>query len=242
MRINFRFILLGVLVGILSTIGYQELSNRYQPAYPEIDPSKEALQSENTKNISSGSFREIRSLDGRDEEYVIVPRDSTMQQMRITKPTVVNSTNLNAAIRENNHIQLLDTDLDGVWDERVVPANQTRYFYGKEDGFPVYIKTTSNEVVRIDGSYHSLYRQEGKKYIVRDGDKLEVDFTDMDEMRLTPLFGRESDESEQLYTEVDIQNYQTETNPSDITPLAIPLTQEMDDELIKQGILPPREK
>lgn len=239
--IKFRFILLGVLVGILSTIGFQELSNRYQPSYPWFNTSNKALELENTKNISSGSFLGISSLNDWDEDYFIAPRDHPLQQMRITKRTAVNSTNLNINIQDNNSsIQLRDVDFDGVWDQRLIFANQTKYLYGKEDGFPVYIKTTSNEVVRINSRYHDLHQQEGRKFIIRDGDKLEVDFSDIDHLKLTPLLDQESDSSEHKYSEVDLQNFQMETIHSGISPSPIPLTQEMDDQLIKEGILPPR--
>lgn len=239
--INFRFIILGVLVGILSTIGFQELSNRYQPSYPWFDTSNKALELENTKNISSGSFPGISSLDDWDEDYFIVPRDPPLQQMRITKRTAISSTNLNTNIRDNNSsILLRDVDYDGDWDQRLISANHTKYFYGKKDGFPVYIKTMSNEVVRIDGSYHNLHQEEGRKFIIRDGDRLEVDFSDIDHLKLTPLLDHESDSTEQKYSEVDLQNYQTETIHSGLPSLPIPLTQEMDDQLIKEGILPPR--
>lgn len=98
----------------------------------------------------------------------------------------------------------------------------------------------SNEVVRIDGSYHNLHQEEGRKFIIRDGDKLEVDFSDIDHLKLTPLLDQESDSTEKKYSEVDLQNYQIETIHSGLSSLPIPLTQEMDDQLIKEGILPPR--
>lgn len=139
--IKFRFIILGVLVGILSTIGFQELSNRYQPSYPWFDTSNKALELENTKNISSGSFLGISSLDDWDEDYFIVPRDHPLQQMRITKRTAANSTNLNINIQDNNSsILLRDVDFDGVWDQRLISANHAKYFYGKKTGSPYIFK------------------------------------------------------------------------------------------------------
>jgi hypothetical protein len=240
--INFRFILLGVLVGILSTIGFQELSDRYQPSYPQIDAANQALRPENTKNISADRFPAPGPLDDRDKAYVIVPREHPLQQMRITTQTAVNSTNLHINIQDNNSLILLeDKDYDGVRDQPSMAASQTEYLYGKEDGFPVYIKSMSNEVVRIDGSYHHLHRQEGTKFIIRGGDKLEVDFSDIDHLTLTPMLDEESDPAEQQYSEVDLQNLQTEADRSGIKPVPIPLTQELDDQLIKEGILPPRE-
>jgi hypothetical protein len=243
MRINFRFILLGVLVGILSTIGFQELSNRYQPSPPWPETSDEAPGAGNTENMSSGSFPGADAPDGRDGEYVIVPRDHPLQQMRITTQTAVNSTNLNINIQDNGtRIQLWDTDSNRAREERIVPVNQTEYLYGKDGGFPVYIRTATNEVVRIDGIYHDLYRQEDKKYIIVDGDKLEVDFSDMDDVRLTPLLDQENGPSGQVRAEIDIRNYRSETNEADMSPLSIPLNLEQDDELMKQGFLPPREE
>ena len=174
---------------------------------------------------------------------MIVPRDHPFQQMRITKRTAINSTNLNINIQDNNSsIQLRDTDFDGVWDQRLISANHTEYVYGKEDGFPVYIKTFSNEVVRVDGSYHDLHQLEGRKFIIKDGDKLEVDFSDIDHLKLTPILDLENGLNEQENSELDLQYIQAETNQSGMTPLPTPHIQELDGHLMKEGILPPKSK
>jgi hypothetical protein len=240
--INYRFILLGVLVGILSTIGFQELSNRDQPAHSRFNTSNKTVELENMKNISSGSFLGVSSLDDRDEDYIIAPRDHPLQQMKISKRTAIHSTNLNINIQDNNNTILLeDVDFDGVWDQRLVVANDTRYLYGKKDGFPVYIQSRSNEVVRIDGRYHDLHEQGGRKFVIRDGDKLEVDFSDIDHLKLTLLLDQENDSSEQQYTEVDLQHYEAETSPSGMPLLPALHTDEMDDQLLEEQILPLKE-
>ena len=241
--IKFRLLTLGVLVGILSTIGFQELSNRYQPSYPWLNTPNTAPESEHTKNISSDSFIGINTVHEWDEDYFIVPRDHPFQQMRITKRTADHSTNLNINIQDgSSSIQLRDTDFDGVWDQRLISADQTEYLYGKDDGFPVYIKTHSNEVVRIDGSYHDLHQQEGIKFIIMDGDKLEVDFSDIDDLKLSPLIDLENGLTVQEHSEMDLRHIQAETNRSGMTPLPTPFVQKLDDQLMKEGILPPGSK
>ena len=75
-----------------------------------------------------------------------------------------------------------------------------------------------------------------------DGDKLEVDFSDMDDVRLTPLLDQEAGSTGEMRAEIDIRNYRSETDETDIIPLPISLNQERDDELMKQGFLPPRDE
>ena len=236
--INFRFILLGALVGILSTIGFQELSNRMGPSYPGFDPSYKAPVTETAESPASGRYPGVSAQAVWHEDYLVVPREHLFQKGSDPERSAVNpamlNTNMTAADRGRE-----DSGFEG-WDQRLIMANDTEYFYGKENGFPVYIKSASNEVVRIDGSYHDLYQLEDKKFVIKDGDKLEVDFSDLDQLRLTPLPDRESDGDEQEYTAFDLQNYPTEPTSPDIEPLAAPLTQELDDRLLKEGILPPK--
>lgn len=234
--INFRFILLGVLVGILSTIGFQELSHRRDPSYPGLDTVYKAPGPETVENTSPGYYPGIRSQDDWDEDYLIVPREPLFQKFRTAEQPATPSTTLNTDITNDHRME--HSGFDGAWDERLIMADDTEYFYGKEDRFPVYIKSMTNEVVRIDGSYFDLHQQEGRKFVIRDGDKLEVDFSDVDHLKLTPLLDRESDANEREYTEVDLQNYQSDTNRSSLEPLPIPLTQEIDDQLQKEGLLP----
>lgn len=236
-------VLFSMLVGGVLVLGLQELSIRLHPSYQRFSQVKKALGASYASNMSSDGFFAISSMDGSDENYQIVPKNRLFPNVNIRNVNAVNSSNLYVRIQGSGSITLLqDNDFDGAWDRKTFLVDGVYYVYGKETGFPLFIRTQSNTLVRVDGDYYELHEQGDRCFILQDGGKLEIDSSDWEHPKPARSLMEMEESEENDGAEEDLQQYQMNTIRSGMPPLPIPLTQEMDDQLVKEGILPPKGK
>ncbi len=70
-----------------------------------------------------------------------------------------------------------DRDSDGIWDDRSYSTTNTTYSYAGNSGFPTMIFSDENEpLVRIEDQYFKLMNIDGKHFIEKGSELVEVDY------------------------------------------------------------------
>jgi len=237
-------LLVPVFVGCLITLGVQRIVAARQR--PSVETLNRLLPGDPTiKEFEHLSFDDISiiGIKGEDGQLSI----SVFKKDRSVFPLVTYSEDFHG--REIVVYQsfdplgthsFTDKNCDGIFEKKAFVNDGSYYLYSTTNGYPAFVKTESSSRVLVDGHYYEFQWEGGKRFITLNGDKLMVDFADLDHPKLTPLTNQETDSFELNSTNKNIQEYQMNTIREGMPPLPIPLSKEMDDQLVKEGILPPQ--
>lgn len=166
------FILIGITIGSLTTIGFQAIRKRLKPSYVVAKDIKKNMGATNVKDLSTdellihdvdGSFLQIVSVKHPDIFLGIYFRDGGVNQLTVHD-------------KNNTFASFMDKDADGIWDFRDFSNNDITYSYGRGTGYPDTImnKKNSNVVVRVDDQYYEMLRKNGLRYVKINGDLVEI--------------------------------------------------------------------
>jgi hypothetical protein len=164
------FILIGIIIGSLMTLGLQNLRGRIKPSYVVTEDIKKNLGATNVKDLSTdklfihdidGLFLQVVSVKNPEMFIFIDLKEDGFYQLAIHD-------------KNNTFASFMDKDSDGIWDFRDFSNNDITYAYGRGTGYPDTVLTDSNSLVRIDDQYYEILVEGENRYIMQEGQKIEI--------------------------------------------------------------------
>lgn len=170
---------MGMIIGCLGTIGFQEMQERSKPSYAEARSIEKELGIK-VKDLST------------DDLYIFSLKDFQLQIISKKNPelaVVIDSIlsdeggdqGMMSAIslldQSGIHADFNDRDSDGIWDDRSYSTTNMTYYYGRKSGYPDMILGDDNRhLVRIEDEYFDLKLMDGKHFIEQDRAFVELEY------------------------------------------------------------------
>lgn len=232
------YILIGIIIGSVTTYFLK----------PELkaEPSESSPLLFETLGMRAGEFG-VQDLST-DELYIglwenntqtIVSKKNPEKQIEIFAPPHKDAmTSLSIRDKSGKSLTFFDKDSDGIWDFSYLEGNGDTYFYNGLGGFPGRINLREQgSLARISDEYFKLKLINQKRYIEREDKLIEVIMVNPG---LIKIKVEKKSSLEHDVTESDLEKYQQEVIRKGMPALPIPLTKEMDEQLVREGILPPQ--
>lgn len=231
-------ILIGVIIGSSATF--------YLKPNPKPEFSEPPAMLFETLGMSEGEM-EVKDLST-DELLIglwennslsIVSKKNPEKKVLISPPPRKDiMTNITITDRSGQSFNFVDKNSDGRWDFSYLEGNGTVYIYNGIGGYPGRVIIQGKPpLARVDGEYFNLKLIDEKRFIEKGNELIEVV---MISPGLISIKEEGSSPTNLNSTGSELERFQQEVIRKGMPALPIPLTKEMDDQLVREGILPPQ--
>ena len=171
-------ILIGIIIGIIGTVGFQEISSRSKPSYAEVRIIEEKMGIK----VNDLSTDDLYIFDWVGMQLQVLSKKNPAQGILISSVLTEDGeqglmSSISLLDQSGSSASFMDRNGDGVWDDIDFSKGKVTYGYGRLNGHPDMILTDNEMIVRIGDDYYKHQRIDGKHFIDQDGEIVEVEYT-----------------------------------------------------------------